>query len=131
MKLALALTFAGCAGHAATTPMPTTPTLTVAIDTANRTQRPLVAEFGATWCKPCHVFAEQVLTDPRVVAALGGVTFVQYDIETPVGADAMRRCEITGVPAIVSLDRAGSVRARKAGAALTSDEFLAFLRDVR
>ena len=75
------------------------------------------------------VFAEQVLTDPRVRDALREVTFVQYDIDTSAGADAARRCHVDGVPAVVGVDRVGNTPLRKAGIEPTADEFLAFLRE--
>ena len=127
-----ALTFvvvAGCAPPRV--PAPPAPTLTSELAAANHANQPLVIEFGATWCKPCRTFAEQVLPDPRVVAALRHVRFVQYDIDTPTGAEAMRRLDVTGVPAIVSLDRAGGVRQRKVGAAPSADELLAILGAAR
>jgi thiol:disulfide interchange protein len=105
------------------------PSLADAIAAATRAHQPLVVEFGATWCKPCHVFAEQVLTDPRVRDALREVTFVQYDIDTSAGADAARRCHVDGVPAVVGVDHVGNAPLRKAGIEPTADEFLAFLRE--
>ena len=101
--------------------------LSAAIDAANRTHHPLVVEFGAAWCKPCHVFADHVLTDARVQAALRDITFVQYDIDTSIGADAAHRCNVAGVPAIVGVDPGGKVTSSKTGSAPTVDEFLAFL----
>jgi thioredoxin:protein disulfide reductase len=131
VHLALATLLLGCAtgGQGTTADHPTL--LADRIDAANRAGQPLVVEFGATWCKPCHAFADHVLTDPRVQAELRGVAFVQYDIDTPAGADAMRRCQIAGVPAVVGVEHDGSVRPMKAGVEPTVDEFVAFLRDAK
>jgi hypothetical protein len=68
---------------------PQHPTLPFAIEKARDTRRPLVVEFNATWCKPCHVFATQVLPDPRVQAALREVVFVQYDNSDEAQAASM------------------------------------------
>jgi thiol:disulfide interchange protein len=104
------------------------PWLEFAIDEAKQTHRPLVVEFYAAWCKPCHVFAESVLPDPRVQAALQNVLFVRYDIDSPTGKNAMRRCQVRGIPSVVGIDHKGFVRLRKTGTEPTADELLVFLR---
>jgi thiol-disulfide isomerase/thioredoxin len=101
------------------------------IEKANEQHLPLVVEFNATWCKPCRVFAEQVLTDPRVTEALRDVMFVQYDIDTPAGADASHRCKVHTVPVVVGIDHDGFVRLIKRGTEPTADEFLEFLRQAK
>jgi thiol:disulfide interchange protein len=114
----------GGAGSGATT-------LADKLAAANRAQQPLVAEFGATWCKPCHDFADHVLTDPRVHTALAGVVFVQYDIDTAAGADAAKRCNVSGVPAVVGVARDGTPQPLAAGREPTVDEFIAFLEHAK
>ena len=103
-------------------------TLPYAVEAANEADRPLIVELSAQWCKPCHVFAEKVLTDPRVKEALEDVVFVTYDIDTPRGQDAMRRCRERGVPSVLGIDHDGTVRLRKVGTEPTADEFLVFMR---
>jgi len=87
-----------------------------------------VVEFYADWCKPCHVFATSVLPDPRVQQALRDVLFIRYDIDTSTGRDAMQRCRVRGIPAVVGIDHAGFVRVKKTGTEPTADELLVFLR---
>jgi thiol:disulfide interchange protein len=103
-------------------------TLPYAVEAATEQNRPLIVELSATWCKPCQIFATKVLTDPRVQAALKDVVFVQFDIDTPRGQDAMRRCREHGVPAVLGIDHEGTVRLRKIGTEPTADEFLVFMR---
>ena len=103
--------------------------LPYAIDAAAKAHQPLVVEFNAVWCKPCEIFATQVLTDPRVVAALKDVYFVQYDIDTNAGRDAMLRCRVRGVPTVVGIDTKGFVLLKKTGTEPTADQFLEFLRE--
>jgi thiol:disulfide interchange protein len=122
--VALSIAWVGCGE-------PQHPTLPFAIEKARDEHRPLVVEFNATWCKPCRVFATQVLPDPRVQAALRDVVFVQYDIDTMVGADAARRCRVRGVPAVVGIDHQGFVRLEKIGTEPNADQFLEFLRETR
>ena len=103
-------------------------TLPFAIQTANEQHRPLIVELSAAWCKPCQVFATRVLTDPRVKEAMRDVVFVTYDIDTPRGRDAMRRCRVNAVPAVLGIDHDGIIRLRKLGTEPTADEFLVFMR---
>jgi thiol:disulfide interchange protein len=104
--------------------------LPYALEDANEAHQPLVVELGATWCKPCQIFETQVLPDPRVQAALHGVTFVRYDIDTNAGEDAARRIGTHVVPVMAGIDRTGKVRVFKKGTEQTADNFLEFLREV-
>lgn len=108
-----------------------TPSLAAAIAAGRQLHQPVIAEFGAPWCKPCRAFAEHVLTDPRALAALRDVTFVQYDIETPVGKDAAAQCHVSGIPAVVGVAPDGSVRPMTAGTEPTVDELVAFVQAAR
>lgn len=105
--------------------------LPFAIRAASDQNRLLIVELSAEWCKPCQVFARQVLSDPRVQEALRDVVFVRYDIDTPAGRDAMYRCRARGVPAVFGIHHDGFVRMRTLGAEPAADEFLAFLRQAR
>jgi thiol:disulfide interchange protein len=61
------------------------PPIETAIESAARDKKQLILEFGAVWCAPCVAFERTVLVDPRVVAELGKVSFVRYDVDTPIG----------------------------------------------
>lgn len=98
---------------------------------ANRAHEPVVVELGASWCKPCHEFNDHVLPDPRVQDALRGVEFVQYDIDTSAGADAMKRCNVAAIPAVVRIAPDGTPEVLVAGAEPTVDQLVAFLARVK
>jgi hypothetical protein len=49
------------------------------------------------------------------------------DIDTAAGADAAKRCNVTGVPAVVGVARDGSAEPLAGGREPTVDEFVAFL----
>lgn len=121
---AIALMLAG----ACATPDASKALLPYAIEAAADQHKPLIIELYATWCKPCRVFEEHVLTDPRVQDALRGVLFVRYDIDTGRGRDAMMRTRMRGVPAVVGIDHEGYIRLVKVGTEPTADEFLVFMK---
>ena len=58
------------------------------ITEAREAHKPLVLLFYATWCTDCRRFRANVLTDPRVAAALTRVKFVEYNGATKAGLDA-------------------------------------------
>ena len=121
--LLLSMALAGCA-HAGPRMLP------FELEDANEAHEPLVVELGASWCAPCKVFTTNVLPDPRVQAALAGIRFVRYDVDTAAGRDAARRIGISGVPTVVGIDRGGRVRIYKRGTEQSADNFLEFLREV-
>lgn len=106
-------------------------TLTSVIDDAAAQKKPLVIEFYATWCGPCKHFERDILPDPRVQAALAGLMFVRYDVDTPNGQDAFQRCHAQAMPTFVGVDAGGQVRLFKEGTESSADEFLAFLAQAR
>jgi thiol:disulfide interchange protein DsbD len=110
---------------------PQHPSLAFAIDDAAAQKKPLVVEFYATWCGPCKRFERDVLPDARVQAALAGVSFVRYDIDSPAGREAYDACHGSAVPIFVGIDRDGTVRLYKEGAEGSPDEFLAFLAQAK
>lgn len=126
----MALVFAMLAGCATAATGHGPRLLPYVLEDANAAHEPLVVELGATWCPPCHIFDERVLPDPRVQAALRGIHFVRYDVDTPAGNDAMRRIGNRGIPAVVGIDSEGTVRVFKQGTEQNADNFLEFLREV-
>jgi hypothetical protein len=107
-----------------------TRTLPRALAAANAAHQPLVVEISASWCEACRYFETKVLPDPRVQEALKGITFVRYDVETDVGADAGHRLATDALPTVAGLSREGQVRVLKKGTDASPEQFLEFLRDV-
>jgi len=106
---------------------PAPPSIDVAIHQAAAANKPLVVEFGTSWCGPCLVFEQETLPLPAVQAVLGAVVFVQYDAEAAPGQAAAARYRIAGYPTFLVLDRTGAVRARRAGG-LAEQSFIDLVR---
>jgi thiol-disulfide isomerase/thioredoxin len=117
---ALAILFA--AGCASAPHAPGPAPLARVIDVAREVHRPVVVLFYATWCGPCHVLLQRVLTDHRVQAELDQIVFVAYDVDTTDGKEAAERCAVRGIPTLVAVDRDGNVVARHEGSGTTIEQ---------
>jgi thiol:disulfide interchange protein len=81
--------------------------LPTVLDAVRATHRPLLVFFVAPWCKACHEFESHVLSDPRVITALGDTFVVAYDIDEANGADALHRCGASWIPVLYFVDPSG------------------------
>jgi len=73
--------------------------------------RPVMMDFAADWCVPCHELELNTFTDPEVVSF--AKRFDRYhvdltDYDAPASDSARRQYGITGVPTVVFLDANGS-----------------------
>ncbi len=72
--------------------------------------RPVMMDFAADWCVPCHELELNTFTDPEVVSF--AKRFDRYhvdltDYDSPTSEAARRQYGITGVPTVVFLDAQG------------------------
>jgi thiol-disulfide isomerase/thioredoxin len=67
---------------AAPAALPFEPFTAEAYDRARASRKPFVVEFTADWCLPCKQMAERTFTDPRVLLAGEGLTFLSVDMTT-------------------------------------------------
>lgn len=98
-----------------------------AVASANKSDKPLVIEFYATWCGPCRWFEETVLTDNEVKSRLGEIEFERMDFDSSAGRHHARRLGVHSVPTLVAVDRQGKPIGLVTGA-LAKPGFLDFLR---
>jgi len=80
------------------------------LQSARAERKPVVIDFAAEWCVPCHELEEFTFSDPAVVRATGGFVRLKVDLtrfDSPEAQALRTRFAIAGVPTIVFLDPEG------------------------
>jgi thiol:disulfide interchange protein len=93
------------------------------MERARETGKPILYDFTAAWCQPCHQLEAEVFSDP-VLAAQINERFVpvrvtdrmQEDGHNPDAVAALQQTySVRGFPTVVFADSGGSERARMEG----------------
>ncbi|MDP3919445.1 MAG: cytochrome c biogenesis protein CcdA [Candidatus Omnitrophota bacterium] len=77
---------------------------------AAASERPVIMDFYAEWCIPCHELERWTYSDREVIAELERFTRVKVDLtypESPRSVQVIEEYGIHGVPTILFLDRHG------------------------
>ena len=73
--------------------------------------RPVMVEFSADWCLPCHELELNTFANERVVTAARGFDRYHVDLtkfDTPESEATRKRYDIRGVPTVVFLGADGN-----------------------
>ncbi|HEM46703.1 MAG TPA: DUF255 domain-containing protein [Alphaproteobacteria bacterium] len=70
---------------------------------------PVLVDFSADWCIPCHELEHAVFTDPAVMALAGQTVTLKVDLTRPGETEQAlkKRFGVRGVPTIIFIDGAG------------------------
>jgi len=104
---------------------------TLALDSG----RPMLVDFGASWCAACGEMDRDTFSDPRVVARTVNIGFVPVRIDLSPGQDSPEKravlasYEQRGLPLVVLHDRDGEEAARVTSF-MTADRFLQLMERV-
>jgi len=95
--------------------------------------RPVMLEFSADWCVPCHELDRSTFTDRKVIArsrdfAIFKVDLTRYD--SPGSKTLRTRYGVTGVPEILFFARGSEVREARVIGFIPPDPFVAHLEMV-
>lgn len=96
----------GTGSTAAATPMVTwADDLTVALERAEKTGKPVLIDFYADWCSPCHVMEREIYAHPDSQPALGAFVPLKIDADANESLAIVHR--VTMLPTTVVLDASG------------------------
>lgn len=90
---------------------------------ARAANKPILYDFTAEWCGPCHMLDEAVFRDPRTAAEINRrfiavrVTDRQQEdgVNPPEVAELQRQYAVNGFPTVVFADADGAERVRLEG----------------
>jgi thioredoxin:protein disulfide reductase len=101
-----------------------------AVAAARAAGRPLLVDFAASWCVPCHEFEVRVFSRPDVAAAMQHFTLLRVDVsredEDPALGAIKRKYGADTLPAIRILSSNGEMVART-DTFVPAEQFLALL----
>ena len=95
---------------------------------SKKEKKMMVVDFYTTWCGWCKVLERDVLSDPRVAAALTNYVCIRVDVDADPGVAVAYG--VSSLPRLVVADGSGRVMADQVGFA-DADRVLAFLEEAR
>lgn len=103
---------------------------------AKDTDKPLLIDFYADWCLPCHELDKFLWSDPLVRETLQN-DFVPVKIDCTVQTeqcqDAVEKYNVVGWPTILFINKSGDEMpaSRLVGRVLSADEFLEYIKQLK
>lgn len=88
--------------------------------------RPLIIDFGATWCEACKELEKHTFADAAVMAKAGRFVVVRVDASTdddPKVVEVKKAYGVSGLPAVILIDSTGK-EVDRFSKFIKADEFL-------
>ena len=87
-----------------------------AVAASHAAGRPLLIDFAATWCIPCHEFDVRVFSRPEVAETMGHFTLLRIDLsredQNPALGELKAKYRVDTLPAIRIVSPDGAVVAK-------------------
>lgn len=75
---------------------------------SQRTGKPILAIFGASWCSWCHKLERETLTDPSVKAVMMKYVYVKVDADSD--RSTVNQFDVGGLPTTIITDGTKSIK---------------------
>ncbi len=99
----------------------------VAVQQALASGKPVILEFSASWCIPCHELERSTFSDPKVIAEARNFQVFKVDLtrsDSPEVAARTKQYAIQGVPTVIFLNHGAEVTEARFSGFLPPEQFL-------
>jgi thioredoxin:protein disulfide reductase len=88
-----------------------------ALKTAQSERHPVLIDFAADWCIPCHEMERSTFVDPAVVSEASRFVRIKANLtqQNPATQEIIDRFKIQGVPTTVLIDSSGQIKMQTVG----------------